>query len=309
MSTTRLVLLRSRQQRLCESLFLAIFFLTIGELLRAVLGDSYNGIFGFLSMIAVWLLTAKLGAVMAPRFGGKWVSKEELVASVLVAQRAIPLWRGFVRPAVKWCVVNTGLLLLLAPLRQLIGTAVGREELIGCIIISVVVGVLQVLQLRRILAGARVAAGDPPAGEARAQMLRILPSYYGAWAVGTGVGMLVGWQFGDQRTLVFSAAAMVIPRMIMLMLPSDRRVRTLYTGPAGTSFVRLLWLGLLFWGVPGVIFVSGIRVVDMHEIPTTAREAMTILEIALPMSLGGALYGALWYLWIQSNSKRRRGFA
>jgi hypothetical protein len=307
MSTKGLVLLRSRRQRLCESLFLAIFFLTIGELLRAVLGDSYNVIFGILSMIAVWLLTAKLGALVAPRFGGKWVSKEELMASALVAQRAIPLWRGFVRPALQWCVVNTGLLLLLAPLRQLIGTALGREELIGCIIISVVVGVLQVLLLRRILAGARVAAGDPPAGEVRAQMLRILPSYYGAWAVGNGVGMLVGWQFGDQRTLVFSAAAMVIPQMIMLMLPGDRRVRTLYTGLAGTSLVRLLWLGLLFWGVPGAIFVSGIRVVDMHEIPTTAREALTTLEIALPMSIGGALYGAMIYWLIRLNEARRQG--
>jgi len=282
--------------------------LAIGPLLRAALGDSYSVIFGLLAALVFMFLEVKVSALVAPRFGGEWVSREQQISSLLADQLATPLWRDIALRVLTFIALLAGFLLIITPFDQVVNSPAGRENLLLYIAVAIFGGGTQGLLLRRRLSGAVVVSDEPPNGEVRARLRRILPRYYAAWAVGITVGMLVAWQFTDQSTLVFTAASLVVLQIFLVVLLSGTPIRSIFASQTGSSFRSLLPVSVLFWGVPMALFVSGSRIVDAHKFPNTVSEAVLALVIALSVTAfsGGAL-GAMIYWLIRLNDARRQG--
>src|SRR5258705_9036519 len=77
MTPEKLVLLKSRSQRLAEMIILPAVLLPIGPAMRLLLGDRYSVPYGLLAYFPLILIVSVLSTRWAAWRGGEWVSKAE----------------------------------------------------------------------------------------------------------------------------------------------------------------------------------------------------------------------------------------
>jgi hypothetical protein len=305
---TELVLLKSRRQRCCEALILLMLFLMIGPILRAVLGDYYEGgSVGLVAWYVVSLLAAKLGALVAPWFGGEWVSRAERSARFLAEEHATPLWRLVVLRALGFAAFSLGFLLLLASLDQLIDTSAGRNFSIVIIVMCTILGGIFGLFGRRILARPPAVPETPLSRKVPAWTFRILVRLYASCAGGTAVAVLATRYFVDHQILAFVAATRVVSPILFGVVLLDIPVRGLFAGHSRSSFGRRLWIYVLFLGVPAAIILSGIPAVEAPSLLSTVGSLMVaeFMAALCAIMIWYALLRALQYLTIRASDAPR----
>jgi hypothetical protein len=301
MPTDQLVLLKSRSQRLAEMFIVPIPFLLVGPILRALLGDRYEFIYGLAAVALVILAVARLSSLWSARHGGEWVTKAERIERLLAETTRSP-WLNALATAATLAMTLLGLLLVIDPLDRL-GDSYG-----GPIATTITIAAVSMLAgARTLFAGFSkkqpvVVDEAPPPGHFWSELRSALPLIYAAYGVAAVSALLVATQLeGSMQTTSFIVVFIVVSQVILSL--RRRSGQRIYPRSLDANLGRQVVAGILLWGIPmGMMFGAGMLLDPMEFPALIALKAAAVLAISL---IGGAAFGVLVHILLRLGEAKR----
>jgi hypothetical protein len=301
MSTDQLVLLKSRGQRLVEMLIFPIAALLVGPILRTLLGNRYEIIYGLVAIALVSVAMTRVSSLWGARHGGEWVTKAERLERLLAETTQRP-WLNALTTTVMLAMTLFGVLLVIDPLDRL-GESYG-----GPIATTLTIAAVSILAgARALFAGYSkkqpvIVDEAPPQGHFWSELRAALPLIYAAYALASIAALLVATQL--QRSMQNAAFIVVVLAVSQFILTLRRRAgQRIYPRSFDANLGRQVVAGVLLWGIPmGMMFSAGM-VLDSMGLPT--RMAVSV-AIAFGFSvIGGAAFGVLIHVMLRLAEVRR----
>jgi hypothetical protein len=296
MSPEKLVLLKSRAQRLIEMIVMPTVLLPVGPVMRAWLGDEYSISYGLLASFPLIFLTGVLSNRWAVRFGGEWLTQPERLRRLIAETAAAPPWQNVLATMVMTPLMVLALVLMIEPLGDLGSPIGGAPVALSILAVTSVLAGGQALFARRQLTRSKITEEVQPADRFWSELRRVLPWTYLAYAIGTVSGVMLGLQFDDNvRFGVFVGSFLVVSSVLRNLFLSRLARNQFYPAIVNVGLRPQLLLGLLGWGVPMGMMFSGMTILTAKDTP--ALIVIALIAVAIVVStLGGLAYGAYMYL-------------
>ena len=293
MPPEKLVLLKSRSQRLAEMLIIPAVMLPVGPILRVFLGTSYSFFYGAVAALVLTMVVTALCTQWAIRHG-EWVTKVERLHR-LVEEAATSRWSNAAAMMMGVALILIALFLTMDPIDRFgadIGGAPNTLALIA--VLSLMAGVPSLFS-RRQQPKSVVTENASPGDTYWQELRRRLPWTYLAYALGAATGTAIGLQFQGPAQLLASLVGSLVPALLLQQLfflwKSPAKLNpTIFDAKLGRQLVA----GMLLWGVPFGILFSVVWALDSID-----RPAHMALGIAITMAIsipGGLFFGASIYL-------------
>lgn len=301
MSTDQLVLLKSRSQRLAEMFIFPIAAILAGPILRALLGGSYEIIYGFAAIALISLAATRLSSQWGARHGGEWVTKAERLQRLLAETTQAP-WLNALVTTATLAMTFLSLLLVIDPLDRL-GESYGGPIAATSMVAAV-----------SILAGARVLLAGyskkqpvivdeaPPQGHFWSELRSALPLVYAACALASVTALLVAMQLrGTMQTPAFMIVLLVVSQLILTL--RRRAGQRIYPRSFDANLGRQVVAGILLWGIPMAMMFSAAMFLDSMKHPAQlVLKVLVVLGISL---IAGAGYGVLIHVMLRLAEAKR----
>src|SRR5262245_23042974 len=189
MSSEKLVLWRTRRQRLAETFIYPIAWVPIGPAMRLLMGNAYLPIYGIGMTFVVLLLVPKLTSWWVQRPGGEWITVSERTQRLVDEARTTSVWPEALANPAMLVLLMLGLLLITDPLDEL-GSSVGLGAGIFYILAAgALLGAASTVLGRRRLRQSLVIKEKPPENFFWLLMRRLTPRMFLANLVGFMAGI------------------------------------------------------------------------------------------------------------------------
>lgn len=296
MPPEKLVLLKSRAQRLVEMIVMPVVLLPVGPVMRALLGERYSIFYGLFAIFPLTFLIIMLSNRLATRFGGEWLTQPERLRRLIAETAATPRWQNALAMMAMTPLTLVSLFLIIEPLDDF-GSSIGGAPLaLGILaLMSALAGGQALLALRR-LTWSEITKEEQSVDYCWSELRRILPRTYLAFAIGTIAGVALGLQFQDSmRFGVFVAAFLVVSSVLRQLFLDRSASKQFYPVFPDAGLRPQLLLGLLGWGVPMGMMFSGMTILMAKGTPGFIVIGMIGIAIVVS-ALGGLAFGAYMYL-------------
>ena len=301
MSTDQLVLLKSRRQHLAEMIIMPAIVLTVGPILRALLGIKYDVLYGFAASMLIILIITRLSSQWGARRGGEWVTKAERLQRLLAETTQRP-WLNALTTTAMLALTLLGLLLVIDPLDHL-GESYGGPLATAFAVAAVsVLGGARALFTGYSKKQPLIDDEAPPSGHFWSELRSALPLIYAAYALASAAALLVAMQLkGSAQTTAFICVFLVVSQLILTL--RRRAGQRIYPRSFDANLGRQVLAGVLLWGVPmGMMFSAG-TVLDSIGHPA---QIVLMLAVVLVISLiGGAALGVMIYVILRLGEARK----
>jgi MFS family permease len=306
MPADRLVLLKSRRQRAAEMVIAPMMYLPIGPVMRALLGERYALFYGLIAAMLLSILVAPLGSRLAPRFGGKWVTKSERLRSTIAETASTSPWPMAFLTMATTALYMFGLLLILTPLGEMGAVFHVSPSTLGVllVVLSVLTGTLSLLR-KRTAERAVVVEEDPPADYFRSDLRRIFRGMALAFGGGAAAGMVAGFQFdGFARFVAFLVTGLIVMQ-ILCRLIFQRWTPPLRVYPSGSDhrFGRHMLFAMACFGVPITLTFTGFFALEMAYSPVLIAIMVPVMILICGATSFGV--GALSYFVRRLEDRER----
>jgi hypothetical protein len=296
MPPEKLVLFKSRAQRLVEMIVMPTVLLPVGPVMRPLLGDGYSVFYGLLALVPPIVVVCMLSNKLATRFGGEWLTQPERLRRLIAETAVAPRWQNALAMMAMSALMLLGFFLIVDPLDHF-GSSIGGAPLaLGILAVMSVLAGGQALFAQRQLSRADVREEEQPVDHYWCELRRILPWTYLACALGVITGVALGLQFDDSmRFGVFVGTFLVVSSILRQLFLSRSASKQLYPTALDAGLRSKLLLGLLGWGVPMGMMFSGMMILMVKDMPGIIVIGMIGVAIVLS-ALGGLAFGAYMHL-------------
>jgi hypothetical protein len=301
MPADELVLLKSRGHRLAEIFIFPIAALLTGPILRALLGNRYEIIYGLAAIMLISLAISRVSSEWGARHGGEWITKADRLDRLLTEATQRP-WLGALTTTAMLAMTLLGLLLVIDPLDRL-GESYG-----GPIAATFTIAAISILAgARTLFAGYSkkqpvIVDAAPPQGHFWSELSSALPLIYTAYALASVAALLVATQLNrSTQNTAFIVVFLVVSQSILTF--RRRAGQRIYPRSFDANLGRQVVAGILLWGVPmGMMFSAGMVLDAMGLRIQIALGVALALAISL---IGGAMFGVLIYVVLRLTEARR----
>ena len=303
MTPEKLVLLKSRSQRLAEMIILPAVLLPIGPAMRLLLGDRYSVPYGLLAYFPLILIVSVLSTRWAAWRGGEWVSKAERLRR-LREEAANSQWSSVLAPVAMIALTLFSGFLLIKPFDEFEVSLGGGHLVFAPVAFLCVLAGVQCLFNRRQLARSEISDEPPPPGNYRTALMRILPGTYLAYSIGVVTGIIVGLESDEAaRFWVYLVVSLAVSEALRQVFLRGRAPQRLYPAGPDPKVEHFLLMGLTCFGVPmGILFI-GMTVLENMNKPMMM--ALMIGTTIVTFAVLGPLFGAFVYLLCRLADPRR----
>jgi hypothetical protein len=292
MAPEKLVLLKSRAQRLIEMIVMPTVLLPIGPAMRALLGHEYSIFYGLLAVLPLIFLVGMLSNRWATRFGGEWLTQPERARRLFAETAAAPPWQNVLATMAMSPLMLFSFFLILEPLDDFGSSIGGAPVALGMLAVMSVVAGGQALLARRQLTRAEITEEEQPSDHYWSELRRALPRTYFAYAIGAIAAVALGLQFDDfMRFGVFIGTFLVVSSVLHQLFLDRSASNRFYPVLLDARLRPQLLLGLLAWGVPMGMVFSGMTILMVKGMPGLIVIGMIGIAIVVS-ALGGLAFGA-----------------
>jgi hypothetical protein len=289
MSTDQLVFLKSRNRRLAEMIFLPMVVLPVCPILRALLGNHYEVLYGYASTMLMILIFTRLTSQWTGRYG-EWITKADRLRRI-VAETAETPWLNALAATAMLALTLVDLLLITEPFDHL------GENFGGPLTTTVVVAAVSVLGGALVLFGGYskkptvIVDETPPSGHFWTELGSAMLLTYAAYALAAVVSYPVATQLrGPAQMPAFIAVFLAISYLPLLI---RRRARKrIYPITLDANLGRQAAAGVLLWGIPMGMMFSAAITLDPIRSPVGAAKIAILFGFSL---IGGAAFGVFLY--------------